>query len=180
MSSSRAAIRRAVLAALAAAPFGKVLALYDPRPNPALALAPGAWRGSLTYRDWSNPDRIVTLPCTLAVALTAPDELALSFVFNDGPGKTVYSYDRMSFDFAGERMVWTSGTTKPTSTPYRLSSVRSGDDDARLVFERAVDARLDRCTLDVGRRTWSLIKVEVAPSGAEAFRNKYELVRSEA
>jgi hypothetical protein len=114
------------------------------------------------------------------VALTTPDELALSFVFNDGPGKTVYSYDRMSFDFAAERMLWSSGTTKPTSTQYRLSTVRSSDDEARLVFERAVDARVDRCALDLGRRTWSLAKVEVPQSGTETFRNKYELVRAEA
>jgi hypothetical protein len=172
--------RRTALCLLALVTSGRALAMYDPKPSNALALAPGAWKGSLTYRDWSNPEKLVNLPCRLAVALTGPDELALYFVFDDGPGKVVYSYDRMSFDFGAASMVWVSGTSRPSTSQYRLASVRSSDEQAQLVFERNVEARVDRYTFELSRRTWSLGKTEVATSGVETFRNKYELVRSEA
>lgn len=171
-------LRRTFLALLAAAASGRAMALYDPGPNGALALAPGGWTGALTYRDWSNPDKLVTLPCTLAVALAAPNELVLYYVFNDGPGKTVYGYDRMTFDFGGATLVWTSGTAKPNVSQYRLTAVTDNVDGARVLFERKVDARLDKYTFELTRRTWSLAKVEVGAADAEVFRNKYELTRN--
>lgn len=173
-------LRRTALAALALLPVARAHALYDPKPGVALALAPGAWRGSLTYRDWSNPEKLVTLPCTLAVALTNPDELALYYVFDDGPGKLVYSYDRMTFDFAAASLTWTSGTTTPNTSTYRLTEVMGSDDAASIRFERNVDARSERLRLELSKRTWTLTKVEVSGSAAETFRNKYELVRSGA
>lgn len=171
--------RRALLAALCIAPTGRAFALYDPKPSAALALAPGAWRGSLTYRDWSNPDKLVTLPCTLAVALTGPEELALYYVFDDGPGKVVYSYDRMAFDFAAASLAWTSGTAKPTTSSYRVTEVLGGSDAASVRFERSVDARTERFRLSLTKRDWTLSKVEVAADGTETFRNRYEFVRKE-
>jgi hypothetical protein len=168
------------LAALGAAASCRTWALYDPKPHDALALAPGAWQGTLTYRDWSNPDKQVTLPCRLAVALTQPDELALYYVFDDGPGKTVYSYDRMRFDFAASRLAWASGTAKPSMSEYRVTAVQSNADEAQLLFERSVEGRLDKYTFDLARRTWRLSKREVAANGAETLRNRYELVRSAA
>jgi hypothetical protein len=172
--------RRTTLTLLTGIVAGPAFAMYDPKPNSALALAPGHWTGTLTYRDWSNPDKMVTLPCKMAVALTRPDELALYFVFNDGPGKTVYSYDRMSFDFDAQGLVWSSGTAKPSSTSYKLTSVRSDADATRLDFERTVEGRVDRYALAITKRSWSLSKVEVAASGLETFRNRYDLVRGDA
>jgi hypothetical protein len=172
--------RRAFLTALAAALPSRVFALYDPKPNQVLDRAPGTWVGALTYRDWSNPDRLVTLQCKLAVALTAPEELALFYTFDDGPGKVVYSYERMSVDFEAKTLSWTSGISKPSTSQYVVTDVRSDVEGAQLLFERAVEGRIDKYTFIVGREALSLGKVEFSPSGAQTFRNRYDFRRGEA
>jgi hypothetical protein len=175
--------RRTALTAIAAftslTALPRAFAMYDPKPNGALVHAPGAWKGSLTYRDWTNPEKMVKLPCTMTAALTKPDELALYYVFDDGPGKIVYSYERMSFDFEAKRLVWVSGTAKPTTSQLTLSSVQTEGETTRMLFERAVDARTDKYVFELGKRSWSLSKAEVSAAGAETFRNKYEFTRSE-
>jgi hypothetical protein len=165
----------AAFASLATAP--RLFALYDPKPNGALIHAPGAWKGSLTYRDWTNPDKMVKLPCTMTAALTKPDEVALYYVFDDGPGKIVYSYERMSFDFDAKRLVWVSGTAKPSTSQLSLSSVQADGDMTRLLFERVVDGRTDKYAFELSKRTWLLTKHEVSAAGAEMLRNKYEFTR---
>jgi hypothetical protein len=173
--------RRTAIAALAGAASAPALALYDPPPGAALALASGAWAGTLTYRDWRQPDKLVTLRCRLYVALTGPDALALYHVFDDGPGKTVYSYEKMVFDFPAATLQWTSGISKPDTQAHRLGAVQAGADAASITFERAADGGgVDRHTLMLSRRNWKLEKTEFPVSGAPVFRNRYELVRSEA
>jgi hypothetical protein len=140
-------------------------------------MAAGAWVGALTYRDWSNPDRLVTLPCKLAVALTAPEELALFYAFDDGPGKVVYSYERMSVDFKANTLSWVSGISKPSTSQYVVTDARSDDEGAELLFERALEGRTDRYSFIVGREALSLGKVEISASGAQTFRNRYEFRR---
>jgi hypothetical protein len=172
--------RRAALAALAGAAAGPALALYDPPLAQALAWAPGAWAGTLTYRDWSRPDKLVTLRCRMFVAATGPDAIALYCVFDDGPGKTVHGYDTMAFDIPAAVLRWTSGTAKPVVQQHRLDSVAAGADGSRIGFERAVDGGADRHTLQISRRAWLLEKTEFPATGAPVFRNRYELVRGEA
>jgi hypothetical protein len=162
--------RRAFLTALAAAFPARVFALYDPKPSQFLDMAAGAWVGALTYRDWANPDKLVTLPSTLSIALSAPEELALFYTFDDGPGKVVYSYERMSFDFKANTLSWVSGISKPSTSQYVVTS--AGLD--------GVEGRTDKYTFSVGRQALSLGKVEFSPSGAQTFRNKYEFRRDEA
>jgi hypothetical protein len=169
-----------LLAALAATLPTRALALYDPQPSPLLQSAPGAWSGTLTYRDWSNPDKLVTLPCRLAVALSAPDELALFYVFDDGPGKVVYSYDRMSFDFKAGTLDWVSGVAKPSRSQYVVTRAAADADGAELLFERSVEDRTDRYTFALRRTTLELGKTEVASSGEQRFRNRYEFRRAGA
>jgi hypothetical protein len=166
------------IAGLAGAAAAPALAMYDPPPDKALVLAPGAWAGTLTYRDWTNPDKLVTLRCRLWVALTAPNALALYYVFDDGPGKTVYSYEKMTFDFPAATLLWTSGTAKPSAYTYRLGAVQAGSDDTRLAFERDVSTGVERHALALSQRTWLLEKTDVSAAGAATFRNRYELVRS--
>lgn len=168
--------RRNALAALWCAHAPAAFALYDPKPEAALLLAAGAWRGTLTYRDWSRPDKLVTLPCSLSVALLRPEELALFYVFDDGPGKVVHGYDRMAFDFAASTLAWTSGVAKP-ATNHRITEVAATAAATRIVFERAVEGRTDRHQLELSARAWSLSKTELSASGETTFRNRYELLR---
>lgn len=170
--------RRSLLAAAAALPLQAAWALYDPKPQAAIALAPGAWTGSLTYRDWRNPEQLVKLPCALSIALIKPDELALYYVFDDGPGKTVFSYERMQFDFVQQALVWTSGVEKPRITQFKLNAVKSDESSATLQFERVKDSGRDSYVLELSRLRFVLTKTEVTSTGAEIFRNKYELTRS--
>ncbi len=176
--------RRSLLAALAgglgSAATVPAFALYDPPPLTPLALAPGAWAGTLTYRDWSPPHKLVTLRCRLFVAPTAPDALALYYVFDDGPGKTVHSYEKMVFDFQAATLQWTSGTAKPVSHQHRLGAVQAGADTSSIPFERPTDGGgVDRHALLLSRRQWTLEKTEHPPAGAPVFRNRYEFVRIE-
>ncbi len=172
--------RRTALVAVATAFCTPAFALYDAAPNPVLVLMPGAWTGTLTYRDWSRPDRLVTLPCKLSVAFSAPDELALFYVFDDGPGKVVYSYERMRFDFTDKRVTSVSGIAKPTTSQYEITSATSGREGNQVLYERAVEGRTDKYTLSSSATALSLSKVEHAASGVQTLRNKYEFRRGNA
>jgi hypothetical protein len=172
--------RRAILAATAVVVATPASALYDPRPSPLLALAPGAWAGTLTYRDWSNPDKLVTIPCKLSVALSAPEELALFYVFDDGPTKVVYSYERMSFDFKASTLAWLSGVSKPSTEQYAITSSTSSSEESQLLFERATEGRTDKYALVLSKKALLLSKVEHGASGAQTLRTKYEFKRGEA
>lgn len=171
--------RRRRLLTLAALVPVPAFALYDPKPNALLASAPGAWTGSLTYRDWSQPDKLVTLPCRLSVALSAPEELALFYVFDDGPGKVVYSYERMSFDFTAGGLSWVSGSAKPETSRHAITGTSTTADGAQILFERMVDDRTDRHVLALGARAMSLTKTEHRGAGTPTLRNRYEFRRGE-
>ena len=69
--------RRTLLAGLACLLSAPAFALYAPKPDAALAAVQGEWRGTLVYRDYSEPDRMVTLPTQRFVALGAPGTLGL-------------------------------------------------------------------------------------------------------
>jgi hypothetical protein len=171
--------RRNILAAFLATLTGRAFALYDPKPSQLLTLAPGAWSGALTYRDWSKPDKLMTLPCKLSVALSSPTELTLFYVFDDGPSKVVYSYERMSFDFTGNVLSWSSGVSKPSALQYAITSVSADAEGSQLLFERAIEDRTDKYTLILRKGGLFLSKTEVAASGAQTFRNKYEFRRGD-
>ena len=172
--------KRTFLFSLAALATQPALALYDPKPNSLLESAAGAWKGTLTYRDYQNPDKTVVLPMRLAVSMTSPDELALYYVFDDGPGKIVYSYERMLFNVPKGELVWASGITKPTSNSYRVTAATTVDRTSKIAFEKAADSGVDRYTFEISLRAWTLSKVEAKSSGVETLRSKYELTRSDA
>ena len=155
-------------------------ALYDAAPHPLLNRLPGSWRGTLTYRDWGKAERLVTMPCRLHAALLTPSDLSLYFVFDDGPGKTVYSYDRWLFDFSKGRMTWVSGDGKGAGTSYRiLATSRSEEGDAVVLVDTA-EGKTYRQTLQISPRSLTLEKVEIAEDGREVFRNGYDLSRADA
>ena len=172
--------KRTFLFSLAALATQPALALYDPKPNSLLESAAGSWKGTLTYRDYQNPDKRVVLPTRLVVSMTGPDELALYYVFDDGPGKIVYSYERMLFRVPAGELVWISGSNKPAPSTYRITAATTADRTSKISFEKASDAEVDRYALEISPRAWTLSKLEVKASGVETLRNKYELTKSDA
>ena len=162
---------------LIAATMGFVLpahALYDPKSDPSLAPAQGEWVGSLTYRDYQQPDRMVTLPTRLFAALGAPDTLVLHYVFDDGPGKTVYSYESIRFDFAKSVLTWTTGDVDRIGTDYRIVSVDRQPTLTRVVFEGASkdDGRV-RVMIEVEAQRLMLKKEEIDAAGNALLRNTF-------
>ena len=155
-------------------------ALYDPKPIALLEMTTGSWEGSLTYRDYQKPDRMVALKTAVTVSLVAPDELALYYVFDDGPGKIVYSYERMKFDLVANQLIWNSGTSKPSLNEYKITSSRTEKAKSTLTFEKSADAGTDRYSFEIDKKTWVLTKYEIAPGVKESLRSKYEFSKREA
>jgi hypothetical protein len=93
------------------------LALYDPKPSALLVPAIGSWSDTLLHADYQSPDRLVSLQARLVVTLSGPEELSLYYVFDDGPGKTVYSDERMSFDSTKNELTWTSPQVQERGLP---------------------------------------------------------------
>ena len=160
-------------AALVALP---VLSQQAPAPHPGLSIGEGAWEGTLTYRDDSRPDRMVSLPATAFVALAAPSELVVHYIFKDGPGKIVHSHERMAFDFTQGELAWSSGSPARSNT-YKIVSAEPAGAGYRIRFERAVEGRTDRYRFDLAAPLFFMVKEEVAADGTSTLRNKYELKR---
>ncbi len=85
-------------------------AVVNPTPLPLLTEIEGLWKGQLRYRDYSKPDEFVTLPTTLAIAMSAPDEIELHFTYDEGRGRFVSSYERIQFDLAHSELHWSGAT----------------------------------------------------------------------
>jgi hypothetical protein len=169
---------RRVLLLLVAALFAvNAAALYDAKPEQSLADLQGEWKGALVYRDYQEPHGLVTLPTRLFVALGAPNALVLHYVFDDGPGKTVYSYERMTFDFAAHEVTWLSGSAKPLTDLYRITADTTDGGVRTLVFEGKDGDKLVRFTLQLAARAMSLGKEELDAQGAPVFRDKYTFAR---
>lgn len=163
---------KVLLAALLCLSLGSVAAETEQAPVPVLAAVQGEWQGSLTYRDYSPPHRLVTLPTRLFVALAAPSELVLHFVFDDGPAKTVFSYERMSFDFGAQRLTWSSvGEATPTVCAFRSAQAE------RFVCESKNGEGLDRFHLLLSAARLTLKKEEVDAKGTAVLRNEYVFTR---
>jgi len=153
------------------------MALYDPKPDAALSAVQGEWKGSLTYRDYSEPHSLVTLPTRLFVALSGPNELALSYAFDDGPAKTVFSYEQMKFDFTNNVVTWTSGTDKKSVSVCRITTNGASADTRKLVFEGKDGDKTNRFTMELSPRALKLGKNEMGSDGAIVFRDKFEFLR---
>jgi hypothetical protein len=170
--------KRTFLLTLGAFAVRPASALYDPKPIAFLEAATGIWRGTLTYRDYQKPDRMVTLNTVLTASLSDPDELALYYVFNDGPGKTVYSYERMKFDFAGRELIWNSGTSRPSRVQYKMTSSSVQEGRSALMFETIQDTPTDQYSLEITKKTLLLTKYEAAAGLDKILRSKYEFPKT--
>lgn len=169
--------RRDVLGFIAGAASLPGWAASDPKPEPPLAAVLGEWRGTLTYRDYSPPDRMVTLNTRLFVSAVAPDEIALHYAYDDGPGKTAYGYERMRFEFASNTLLWITGAVEKTALVGRIVSSDSATGVHRYVVDTTKDRALTRYTLEFGARTLTLKKDEVDANGQAVTRNRYAFTR---
>ncbi len=153
-------------------------ALYDPAPDTLLVQMQGEWQGTLTYSDYSEAGKRVTLPTRVYIAPAAPDSLTLHYVFDDGPGKTVYSYENMRFDLAGNEVTWRSGISETTQTRSRIVSNVQDGGVRRVVFERKDGGDTLRYALESGPGVLVLQKEEVGADGVAQFRNRYAFTRA--
>lgn len=157
-------------------------ALYDPAPLPALTAVEGAWQGTLQYRDYQPPHKRVTLPTRVTVAAASPSELALHYVFNDGPAKTVHSYDRLLIDLDAN-LVRFSGAKPEDVSSAAIVNRKTVEGVLELVAERAEPARADkdgksgmevtRYQLRLGRDVFEVLKTAGPPGDEGEFRNEY-------
>jgi hypothetical protein len=172
-------LARLVLALMCWAAALPAHALYDPKPDASLSIAQGDWIGSLTYRDYRGADKMVTLPTRLFVALGAPDTLVFHYVFDDGPGKTVYSYESIRFDFAGSTLTWTTGDAERTGKVYRIVSVDRQPSITRVIFEGpGKDAGQVRITIGIETQRLMMQKEEIDVAGVSLLRNAFSFQRS--
>lgn len=153
-------------------------ALYDPAPDAMLVQMQGQWQGTLTYSDYSEAGKQVTLPTRLYVAPASPDSLTLHYVFDDGQGKTVYSYESMRFDLARNEVTWRSGASEMSQNVSRIVSNVQDGDVRRLVFERMDEGKTLRYTLEMGADLMVLQRHEVGADGVAQFRNRYAFTRA--
>lgn len=169
--------RRHAICLLSALSTLPALAANDPKPEPALAAVLGEWRGTLTYRDYSKPDRTVALPTRLYVSMLAPDELALHFVYDDGPGKTVYGYERLRFEFTSDTLVWIMGAVERTALVGRIVATANEGGVRRYVVDTTKDNALSRYTFEFGPGALMMKKDEIDAGGKSTNRNSYVFKR---
>ena len=142
----------------------------------------GHWVGKLEYKDYSNPDKRVTLPTIVDAAVSPKGGVALHFIYDDGPGKTVTGDDAFTIAADGSTLDWT-GVKEKEPAIFRVTSlaVDSTARSLRMVVEReGEDDRKPatlRETITLSETEWTILK-EVRPGGAVfAFRHQYSLRR---
>lgn len=155
-------------------------ALYDPKPDDAFAAAQGEWKGALTYRDYRKVEKMVTLPTKLFVALASPNELVMQYIFDDGPNKIVYSYERMKINLEKNQLTWATGIGEKPAALYRITASELARGVRKINFERNDDKdekTILRYSIEFGAAALKLEKSEVDAAGIATFRNKYEFSR---
>ena len=155
-------------------------ALYDPAPVAALTAIEGAWQGTLEYRDYQPPFKRVTLPTRLYVAVASPKELTLHYIFDDGPQKTVHSYDRLAIDLDAGTVRF-SGLKAEDVTLATVVGSKTTDGVLEVTAERSQETKgvmeVTRYRLRFGASAFEVLKT-AGPKGAESeFRNQYVFKR---
>jgi hypothetical protein len=139
----------------------------------------GTWTGTLEYRDYRSDGR-VTLKTRLIVAPSA-DGLELAYTYDDGPGKTVRSLERVTIgaDRESYRIRNGDGTYDTTFAAAGLRQFGSGSDQVVLVGkgtenDQPVDVRI---TIVATGNSLSMLR-ESRLAGADClFRNEYRFTR---
>ena len=79
----------------------------------------GAWRGSLTYRDYGSGKKVV-LPTSAKIAASAGNTLDVALVYDDGPGKTVRSTDTWALN--DDASQWRMNRDQLAVSSYRIAA----------------------------------------------------------
>jgi hypothetical protein len=169
--------RRTFLGMIALAGLPRLALAADPAPDAVLSAIQGNWGGSLQYKDFSAPDKLVTLPTKLSITLTAPDEIAMHYVYDDGPTRTVYAYERMRFD--KDQVLWKGGTRdKPMEMTWQVARTVPSGASRLVVMERnRSEGKKDRLSFELSANALIFSKDEIGADGQASFRNKYTFKR---
>jgi hypothetical protein len=152
---------------------------YTQAPQFEAALT-GRWTGTLEYRDYRS-DKRVTLPTTLVVAQAGPGLLTFAYAYDDGPGKTVTSQDRITVD--AERSTYrvqnSDGTYDATFAATGLSEFGPNSPGVTLIGrgdENGVMVDL-RTTIQLGPTSLTILRESCRPGEEWLFRNRYTFTR---
>jgi hypothetical protein len=157
-------------------------ALYDPKPVAPLSLMEGMWSGTLTYQDYAKPDRQVRLPTKLFATMAEPAKIVLHFIYDDGPSKTVHSYDNLSLDLEAKIALWAEEAGAP---PVRYTIAKYIENTADNSFTLVIEANITKPNRQpFARETITISKTTLAferltGTGAEDlhFANGYSFTR---
>jgi hypothetical protein len=144
--------------------------------DPYTAALAGAWHGTLEYRDYRSDGR-VTLP-TLLTATPAADGVTLAYTYDDGPGKTVRSTERITIaaDRSSYRIRNGDGTYDATFAATGLREFGAGSNTVVLMGkgtenDQPVDLRI---TITLTAGTFSMRRESRLAGGDWRFRNEYQ------
>jgi hypothetical protein len=144
----------------------------------------GAWVGTLEYRDYSEPvtsTKRVKLPTWLAVEPVI-GVLRFSYVYDDGPTKTVAETSVIRLDLASAKYEVTDGTGKVDSTyaVAGLDGLKQGRGVLTLTGKGTEnDVPVDvRETLRIGRNIMEMTRETSADGREFNFRHTYTFVRA--
>ena len=107
----------------------------------------GAWHGSLTYRDYGSGKKVV-LPTRASIEAATDGILALGFIYDDGPGKTVHSTDTWALSADGRSLrmnhdaLVVNDYRAGTAGDVLLVALGTGAENAKPVEVRMVVLRL--------------------------------------
>ena len=140
----------------------------------------GSWTGTLTYRDYRS-DRRVTLPTKLVVEAVGPGQLTLAYTYDDGPGKTVTSQERITIDREKSTYRIQNGDGSYDAT-FEVSGLASFAPASPVIVlmgkgdENGAPVDL-RITLTVQASAFTMLRESRTAGGDWRFRNQYELTR---
>jgi hypothetical protein len=158
-------------------------ALYDPAPVASIAALEGTWRGTLQYRDYQPPFGKVSLPTQLYAALLSPNELALHYVYDDGPGKIIHSYDRLKIDLPVKVVTFTAAKAGDIIVANVVSSATVKGALEIIAEVETMKQKIKftmRYTLRLSATEIEILKEEsdAAAAGKFEFRSKYGFTRA--
>jgi hypothetical protein len=152
------------------------LVLAQAVPAPAI----GTWSGTLEYRDYRS-DRRVTLPTTLVVTAAADGALEYVYTYDDGPGKTVVTRERVTInaDAGTYRIQNAASNYDATFVGAGLRDFVSRGNTVVLTgtgTENDVPVEL-RITIEATASALTMLRESRRPGGEWLFRNRYAFTR---
>jgi hypothetical protein len=142
----------------------------------------GSWVGTLEYRDYSEPatsTKRVKLPTWLNIKAEEAD-LRFSYIYDDGPAKTVTDVSLIRVDLTAARYTVIDNTGKVEDS-YAISgieSLRQGRGTLTLTgagTENKAPVEV-RTTLRIGRNILEITRETAAAGQPFTFRHAYTLV----